>query len=68
MGPPTIDPVMPNDSDIPIAGFDEEPWWSESKLIPYVAPIAQKLSELAAEGMDALDQPVDKIESVMPSA
>lgn len=49
-----------------VAGLDEEPWWPDSKLIPYVAPIAQKLSELAAEGMEMLDPPVDQIESTLP--
>lgn len=49
-----------------VAGFDEESWWSESKLIPYVAPIAQKLNDLAAEGIEMLDQPIDKIESSLP--
>lgn len=49
-----------------VAGFDEESWWSESKLIPYVEPIARKLSDLAADGMQMLDPTVDQIESPLP--
>ena len=36
------------------AGFDQAPWWQESKLIPYAAPIADKLRDAAAEGMEKL--------------
>ena len=46
-----------------VAGFDEAPWWPESKLIPYAAPVAQRLSDIAAEGLDMLDKPIDQIES-----
>lgn len=46
-----------------VAGFDEAPWWPESKLIPYVAPVAQRLSDVAEEGLDMLDKPLDQIES-----
>jgi membrane protein required for colicin V production len=46
-----------------VAGFDEAPWWPESKLIPYAAPIAQMLSDVAADGLDMLDNPIDQIES-----
>jgi len=46
-----------------VAGFDEAPWWPESKLIPYVAPVAQRLSDIAEEGLDMLDKPIDQIES-----
>lgn len=49
-----------------VADFDQEPWWPESKLIPYVAPIAQKLNDMAAEGMEMLDQPIDQLESPLP--
>jgi membrane protein required for colicin V production len=46
-----------------VAGFKDEPWWPESKLIPYLAPVAQRLSDIAAEGLDMLDKPIDQIES-----
>jgi membrane protein required for colicin V production len=46
-----------------VAGFAEEPWWPESKLIPYLAPVAQRLSDIADEGLDMLDKPIDQIES-----
>ena len=38
-------------------GFDEDPWWNESKLIPYAAPIADRLSEYADQGIDMLQAP-----------
>jgi membrane protein required for colicin V production len=38
-----------------VAGFDDAPWWNESKLIPYAAPIADRLSEYAVKGIDMLD-------------
>ena len=41
-------------------GFDAAPWWQESKLIPYAAPIADKLRVVAAEGIDMLDDVVDQ--------
>jgi len=36
------------------AEFDQSPWWRESKLIPYAAPIAEKLRDAAAEGVEKL--------------
>lgn len=38
-------------------GFEEDPWWNESKLIPYAAPIADRLSEYADRGIDMLQAP-----------
>lgn len=46
-----------------VAGFDEASWWSESKLIPYAAPLAQRLSDIAEEGLEMLDNPIDQIQS-----
>jgi len=37
------------------AGFDDAAWWNESKLIPYAAPIADRLGEYAEKGIDMLD-------------
>lgn len=41
------------------AGFDEDPWWSESKLIPYAAPIADRLGEYAEQGIEMLQSAPD---------
>jgi membrane protein required for colicin V production len=46
-------------------GFEADPWWQESKLIPYAVPLAQRLTDIAEEGMDMLDEPV---ESALPLA
>jgi membrane protein required for colicin V production len=32
-----------------LAGFTDEPWWRESKLIPYAAPVAEALREVVAQ-------------------
>jgi len=40
-----------------VTGFDEDPWWNESKLIPYAAPIADRLTEYADKGIDMLQAP-----------
>jgi membrane protein required for colicin V production len=37
-------------------GFSEEAWWYESELIPYAAPVADVIGELAARGMEYIDQ------------
>ncbi len=37
-------------------GFNEAPWWEESKLLPYASPIADKLRAAAAEGIDKLNE------------
>lgn len=37
-------------------GFEASPWWQESKLIPYAAPVADALRDAAAEGMEMLDE------------
>lgn len=34
------------------AGFDREPWWRGSKLIPYALPVADALREIAEQGFD----------------
>jgi len=44
-------------------GFDEDPWWDQSKLIPYAEPVADLLRDVAAEGMDMLDQERNKDEA-----
>ena len=44
------------------AGFEQDPWWDESKLIPYAAPIAETLSDIAGEGLELLNENRDKLE------
>lgn len=34
-----------------VAGFDNEPWWRQSKLIPYAAPVADALRQAAEQGL-----------------
>jgi membrane protein required for colicin V production len=34
-----------------LAGFSDEPWWQQSKLIPYAAPAAEALREAAEHGL-----------------
>ena len=38
------------------AGFDKSPWWSQSRLIPYAAPVADQLRDAAAQGVDMIDE------------
>lgn len=33
-----------------LAGFADEPWWRQSKLLPYAAPVAETLREAAEQG------------------
>lgn len=39
-----------------LAGFDQAPWWRESKLIPYAAPVGAFLRELADDGLSMLKE------------
>lgn len=34
-----------------LAGFTDEPWWRQSKLLPYAAPVAETLREAAEQGL-----------------
>lgn len=34
-----------------LAGFTDEPWWRQSKLVPYAAPAADMLREAAEQGL-----------------
>ncbi len=34
-----------------LAGFAGEPWWQQSKLVPYAAPVADALREAAEQGL-----------------
>jgi membrane protein required for colicin V production len=46
------------------AGFAEASWWDDSKLIPYAAPVADLVREVAEDGMEYLDideQPASKL-------
>ena len=43
-----------------IAGFEDDPWWAGSKLIPYAAPVAERLREAAEDGIDLLQTTGDE--------
>jgi membrane protein required for colicin V production len=34
-----------------VAGVTDEPWWQQSKLIPYAAPVADALRKAAKQGL-----------------
>jgi len=34
-----------------VAGYADQPWWRESKLVPYATPAADLLSEAAEQGL-----------------
>jgi membrane protein required for colicin V production len=38
-----------------MAGFEQEPWWGESQLVPHVAPLGEWLRNLAEQGLNYLD-------------
>jgi len=38
-----------------LAGFEEDAWWNDSKLIPYAAPVADLVKEVAEDGIEYLD-------------
>lgn len=44
------------------AGFSADPWWQESKLIPYAAPLAERLGDIAGEGINLLEEQVGGVE------
>ena len=46
------------------AELDKEPWWQESKLIPYATPLTDALGELAEEGREIIDAG-EKIEEII---
>jgi membrane protein required for colicin V production len=37
-------------------GFEQAPWWAESRFIPLAAPIAERLRDAASDGLDLLDE------------
>ncbi len=43
------------------AGFSESSWWTDSKLIPYVAPVAEMVVDAAEEGIEYLDVDEDEV-------
>lgn len=40
-----------------VAGFDAEPWWQESKLLPYAVPVADILQDAAEREFGKPGQP-----------
>ena len=49
------------------AEFSESSWWTGSKLIPYVSPVAVVVSDLTEDGIEYLDVDVDQ-EGIIDSA
>jgi len=47
---------------IQVAGFEGNPWWQESKLIPYAAPIAKSLRDIADDGVEKLYEEAGQLE------
>ena len=47
---------------IQVAGFEGDPWWQESRLIPYAAPIAESLRDIADEGVEKLYEEAGQLE------
>jgi membrane protein required for colicin V production len=43
------------------AGFTESSWWTESKLIPYVAQVAEFVKDAAQDGIEYLDVDQDEV-------
>ncbi|HJP39227.1 MAG: CvpA family protein [Gammaproteobacteria bacterium] len=43
------------------AGFDQDSWWQESKLIPYAASLAERLGAVAEDGIGLIQ---DRVEGV----
>jgi len=39
-----------------LMGFDETPWWQESKLIPYAAPVVDTIRYVAEDGREFLSE------------
>ena len=39
-----------------LAGFDAEPWWRQSKLIPYAAAAGEKFWALAGQQVKGLGE------------
>ena len=48
-----------------LAGFSDEPWWRQSKLIPYAAPVADALREAAERGLERWS--LMSLETAVPS-
>lgn len=48
-------------SVLKFAGFQTDSWWGQSKLIPYAAPIAESLRDLADEGLELLQDRTGRI-------
>ena len=50
------------------AGFDNDPWWQKSRLIPHLEVVAEWIVVMAPEGLDLLtpDEPPDSLEIDLP--
>jgi membrane protein required for colicin V production len=51
-----------------MAGFEQEPWWRDSQLVPHVAPVGEWLRSLAEQGLGYLDGTAGPpVPAVLPS-
>ena len=50
------------------AGFDNEPWWSQSQLIPHLEVVSDWIKVIAPEGLDLIlpDEEADKLPIDVP--
>lgn len=50
------------------AGFDSEPWWSQSQLIPHLEVVSDWIKVIAPEGLDLIvpDEEADKLPIDVP--
>jgi membrane protein required for colicin V production len=42
-------------------GFDANPWWQDSKLIPYAAPLAEQFGTIAGDSVGLIQDKVDGV-------
>jgi membrane protein required for colicin V production len=50
------------------AGFDNDPWWSQSRLIPHLEVVSDWIKVIAPEGLDLIvpDEEADKLPIDVP--
>jgi len=44
-----------------VGGLDADPWWQESMLIPHAAPLAERLGDIAGDGVELIREQVDGV-------
>jgi uncharacterized membrane protein required for colicin V production len=50
------------------AGFENDPWWSQSRLIPHLEVVAEWIKVIAPEGLELIvpDEEADKLPIDVP--